>query len=215
MWTRTTAVEVTRHRSFFPQIPLSPPSSRLASTSTASTSASASHAPAQSSSSSLLSASNASNISEADLSHTAYIAIGSNVGNKAAHINKAMKLLDDPRRLYASTPSASPILRPADGKDHTGIRFTKVEDTSLLYESEPMYYVEQDRFLNGVCKVRPGHRASSAKGKRLIALLYKTGQDVTFTGATVGLLEIDREAYRAPQNDRKRPKGDRSGFIAL
>lgn len=145
-----------RHRSFFPQLPISPPSSRLASTSTASTSASAN----------LLSASNASHIPEPDLSHTAYIAIGSNVGNKAAHINKAMKLLDDPRRLYASTPSASPILRPADGKDHTGIRFTKLEDTSLLYESEPMYYVEQDRFLNGVCKVSPGHRASSAQVKK-------------------------------------------------
>ena len=163
MWTRTTAVEITRHRSFFPHL-----SSHLASASASSSrwlsSASASTSTAtkqgQSASSSHLSATNIPDTSSSDLTHTAYIAIGSNVGSKSAHINKAMKLLDDPRRLYASTPSASPILRPLDGtgagkeRDHlTGTRFAKVEDTSLLYESEPMYYVEQDRFLNGVCEV--------------------------------------------------------------
>lgn len=151
MWTKTTAVETTRHRSFFSIQSASTSShsrflSTPAATSSQSTPPSASHT--------LLSASNAaSDTASESLSHTAYIAIGSNVGNKAAHINKALKLLDDPRRLYAATPSASPILRPVGADDQTGTRFAKVEDTSLLYESEPMYYVEQDRFLNGVCKV--------------------------------------------------------------
>lgn len=144
MWTSTTAVEVTRHRSFFPQIS-SQSTSRYFSTSAPVSEPSAlSH----------LSASNAPSTSNTTLPHTAYIAIGSNVGNRAAHINKALKLLDDPRRLYAATPSASPILRATDSRNLAHERFAKLQDTSLLYESEPMYVIEQDRFLNGVCKVR-------------------------------------------------------------
>lgn len=142
MWTSTTAVEVTRHRSFFPRLSISAPPARLSSTSSKTLGQPDSQ----------LSASNKSSTS-AFLAHTAYIAIGSNVGNKARHISNALKLLDDPRRLYAATPSASPILRAADGPSYSNERFAKLEETSLLYESEPMYYIEQDRFLNGVCKV--------------------------------------------------------------
>ena len=145
MWTSTTAVEVTRLRSFFPRIQGLAPARALSSSVQA----------ALHPDSTLLSASNVSSSSSLSttLSHTAYIAVGSNVGNKAAHISKALKLLDDPRRLYAATPSASPILRAADANPSNNDRFAKLEDTSLLYESEPMYVVEQDRFLNGVCKV--------------------------------------------------------------
>ena len=57
----------------------------------------------------------------------AYIAFGSNMGDRAANIEKALKMLDK--------------------------RDILVQDTSALYESPPMYYEEQPKFLNGVCKV--------------------------------------------------------------
>jgi dihydroneopterin aldolase/2-amino-4-hydroxy-6-hydroxymethyldihydropteridine diphosphokinase/dihydropteroate synthase len=146
MWTRTTAVETIRHRSFFPQLC----ASRTLSTNPALSTAAKAELPPLGS---LLTAANVAQNNDTQLQHTAYIAIGSNVGNRAAHINKALKLLDDPRRLYTATPSASPILKAADSPDPAGQRFAQLVDTSMLYESEPMYVLEQDRFLNGVCKV--------------------------------------------------------------
>lgn len=156
MWTSTTAVDITRHRSFSPQLSVKSSSRSLSTSAPLSERQSLSH----------LSVSNNLSTSET-LSHTAYIAIGSNVGNRAAHISKALRLLDDPRRLYAATPSASPILRAADSTSLANQRFAKLEDTSLLYESEPMYVLEQGRFLNGVCKVRQPCRLAVVTGEIL------------------------------------------------
>lgn len=58
---------------------------------------------------------------------TAYIALGSNLGDRVAEIEKACRLMDE-----------------------RGIR---VKRTSSLYETEPMYVVDQERFLNGACEV--------------------------------------------------------------
>lgn len=58
----------------------------------------------------------------------AYIALGSNVGNRLEMIEKACQALND-------------------DADITVIR------TSCLYETEPMYVEEQARFLNGACEV--------------------------------------------------------------
>ncbi|KAH3672939.1 hypothetical protein WICPIJ_009986 [Wickerhamomyces pijperi] len=55
----------------------------------------------------------------------AYIAFGSNVGNQVANITEAINLIN------SSTHS-------------------KVLQTSSLYESEPMYHLDQPKFLNGV-----------------------------------------------------------------
>ncbi|KAG5999481.1 hypothetical protein E4U43_002051 [Claviceps pusilla] len=57
----------------------------------------------------------------------AYIALGSNLGDRVAEIERACNEMD--RR---------------------GIR---VKRTSSLWETEPMYVLEQDRFLNGACEV--------------------------------------------------------------
>lgn len=59
---------------------------------------------------------------------TAYIAFGSNIGDRVDNINKAFALLES---------ECSCV----------------VMDTSFLYETPPMYYTEQPAFLNGVCKV--------------------------------------------------------------
>ena len=58
---------------------------------------------------------------------TAYVALGSNLGDRVAEIERACNEMD--RR---------------------GIR---VRRTSSLYETEPMYVADQARFLNGACEV--------------------------------------------------------------
>lgn len=122
MWTSTTAVETIRHRHFFHN-QCTPEagggSGRPLSTSTAST------------------------------QNTAYLAVGSNLGDRSAHIRRAMQLLSaaGPSILSPpSTPSTSAFI-------HASQPLTRILDTSFLYESEPMYVLEQDRFLNAVIKV--------------------------------------------------------------
>lgn len=58
---------------------------------------------------------------------TAYIALGSNLGDRVAEIEKACREMD--------------------------ARGVKVKRTSSLWETEPMYVMNQDRFLNGACEV--------------------------------------------------------------
>lgn len=59
--------------------------------------------------------------------HHAYIALGSNIGEKLGFITEALKEMSN--------------------------RGLKVLRTSSLYESAPMYYTEQEPFLNGVCSI--------------------------------------------------------------
>nr|OQO21839.1 hypothetical protein B0A51_10303 [Rachicladosporium sp. CCFEE 5018] len=56
------------------------------------------------------------------------IALGSNIGDRIGEIEKACRAID-----------ADPDMR--------------IVDTSCLYESEPMYVEDQDRFINGVCEI--------------------------------------------------------------
>ncbi len=58
---------------------------------------------------------------------TAYIALGSNMGDRIGWIEKA-----------------------CDEMDARGV---KVKHTSCLWETEPMYVLDQDRFVNGACEV--------------------------------------------------------------
>ncbi|KAF3767631.1 putative multifunctional folic acid synthesis protein [Cryphonectria parasitica EP155] len=58
---------------------------------------------------------------------TAYIALGSNLGDRIAEIERACREMD--------------------------ARGIRVKRTSSLWETEPMYYADQDRFVNGTCEV--------------------------------------------------------------
>ncbi|KAK1475936.1 dihydropteroate synthase [Colletotrichum abscissum] len=58
---------------------------------------------------------------------TAYLALGSNLGDRVAWIEQACAEMDR--------------------------RGIKVKRTSSLWETEPMYVLDQDRFVNGVCEV--------------------------------------------------------------
>ena len=55
------------------------------------------------------------------------IAFGSNLGDRVSHIERALLEMDR--------------------------RQIKVTSVSSMYETEPMYVVNQDSFLNGVCEV--------------------------------------------------------------
>lgn len=59
-----------------------------------------------------------------------FIAVGSNIGDRVGHVRRAVRALQD-----------------------AGCTLV---DTSRLYESEPMYVEDQDRFLNGVVEVSDG-----------------------------------------------------------
>ncbi|KAK0629978.1 Dihydropteroate synthase-like protein [Bombardia bombarda] len=67
------------------------------------------------------------NGNELPAKRTAYIALGSNLGDRIGWIEKACNEMDA-----------------------QGIR---VKRTSSLWETEPMYVLDQDRFVNGVCEV--------------------------------------------------------------
>jgi hypothetical protein len=69
--------------------------------------------------------------------HVAYIALGSNLGDRIALIERACREMDS-----------------------RGIR---VRRTSCLWETEPMYLLDQDRFVNGACEVCCFRPVSSAR----------------------------------------------------
>ena len=62
-----------------------------------------------------------------DAKHLAYIALGSNLGDRIGWIEKAC--------------------------NEMSARGIKVKRTSCLWETEPMYVVDQDSFVNGACEV--------------------------------------------------------------
>ena len=63
-----------------------------------------------------------------DLPYKAYVALGSNLGNRVKSIEKACKMMEE------------------DGNIRIG-------RSSSLYETEPMYVKDQHDFINGVCEV--------------------------------------------------------------
>lgn len=69
--------------------------------------------------------------------HRAIIAIGSNVGDRMINIEQSLQAMR-----------------------HRGI---EIRSTSFLYETEAMYYEDQDHFLNGVCEVRWSSRSHFAE----------------------------------------------------
>jgi 2-amino-4-hydroxy-6-hydroxymethyldihydropteridine diphosphokinase/dihydropteroate synthase len=71
--------------------------------------------------------------------HTAYIALGSNLGDRIGWIESACKLMSS----------------------RNDIRITR---TSCLWETEPMYVTDQGSFVNGVCEVTRTFQSSGQLG---------------------------------------------------
>lgn len=78
--------------------------------------------------------------------HTAFIALGSNLGDRVSHLHAALRLMGN-----ASTSRAM-AKHKWDGTERSGDDMT-VLATSHLYSTPPMYYTQQPSFLNAVCKV--------------------------------------------------------------
>jgi dihydroneopterin aldolase / 2-amino-4-hydroxy-6-hydroxymethyldihydropteridine diphosphokinase / dihydropteroate synthase len=73
--------------------------------------------------------------------HKAAIGLGSNLGDRFANIEHALRLLENPQRLVDPT-----IL----GENAQVF----IMDTSFLYETTPMYVTDQPSFINCACLVR-------------------------------------------------------------
>lgn len=67
--------------------------------------------------------------SHAPLCHRAYVALGSNMGDRVAEIERACKMMESLGKV-------------------------KILQTSSLYETKAMYVLDQDNFVNGACEVR-------------------------------------------------------------
>ena len=70
--------------------------------------------------------------------HTAAIALGSNLGDRFANIELALRMLEVPG---------------ANLHNGTGPPRVVVCDTSFMYETAPMYVEDQPRFINCACMV--------------------------------------------------------------
>ena len=75
--------------------------------------------------------------------HRVYIGIGSNVGDREKNIREAVGKVDEPED-------------------------TRLLKVSKIYETEPVGYVDQDRFLNAVCQLR-----TLVSPEKLVARLLK------------------------------------------
>jgi 2-amino-4-hydroxy-6-hydroxymethyldihydropteridine diphosphokinase / dihydropteroate synthase len=76
---------------------------------------------------------------------TAYVALGSNMGDRIAWVEKACNEMD--------------------------ARGIRVKRTSSLWETEPMYVLDQDRFINGACEVRSSPVSRGTRLTRLSGLV--------------------------------------------
>lgn len=72
--------------------------------------------------------------------HTAAIALGSNLGDRFANIEQALRLLEAPTHLCDA-----PIV--GDNAE------VYIVDTSFMYETAPMYVTDQPSFINCACMV--------------------------------------------------------------
>lgn len=86
----------------------------------------------------------------------AYIAIGTNLGDRIENINAALVQLPRVQELRAEAIEVEWISREEPGdlhEDEAGEEYVRVRRTSRLYESRPMYVLDQGEFINGVMEV--------------------------------------------------------------
>ena len=82
--------------------------------------------------------------------HTATIALGSNLGDRFANIERALQILD---------VDDDTILLREDHGDPKGSTIVSVVNTSFMYETAPMYVTVQPEFINCACIVSGNNRS--------------------------------------------------------
>ncbi|OBZ76322.1 Folic acid synthesis protein fol1 [Grifola frondosa] len=70
--------------------------------------------------------------------HKATIALGANIGDRFANIERALRLIESPG---------------ADLQQGNGVPKVVIVDTSFMYETSPMYITDQPKFINCACMV--------------------------------------------------------------
>jgi dihydroneopterin aldolase / 2-amino-4-hydroxy-6-hydroxymethyldihydropteridine diphosphokinase / dihydropteroate synthase len=83
------------------------------------------------------------NESDAEPLHRVGIALGSNLGDRFANIERALRLLEHPMVLC----------NPETNANGRALPIISVVDTSFMYETAPMYVTEQPNFINCACMV--------------------------------------------------------------
>ncbi|KAJ6481713.1 Dihydropteroate synthase-like protein [Mycena sanguinolenta] len=73
-----------------------------------------------------------------DTTHTAALALGSNLGDRFYNIELALRLLEAPQAVLGSTDETATVT---------------VIDTSFMYETVPMYVMDQPSFINCACMI--------------------------------------------------------------
>ncbi|KAF7790607.1 hypothetical protein EIP86_001563 [Pleurotus ostreatoroseus] len=105
--------------------------------------------------------------------HGVAVALGSNLGDRFANIERALRLIERPPNKYG-----------ANGVEP----YISVIDTSFLYETEPMYVTDQPKFVNCTCleiEATVGRVASFRNGPRAIDLDILTYDDEVIDTRTV------------------------------
>lgn len=77
------------------------------------------------------------NVSPSTARHSVAIALGSNLGDRFANIETALRLIEQPNQLLTSVAADA----------------VSVVDTSFMYETAPMYVTDQPRFANCACLI--------------------------------------------------------------
>ena len=89
--------------------------------------------------------------------HLAAIALGSNLGDRFANIEAALRLLDQPELIPAPVEQGASMS-------------LAVVNTSFLYETAPMYVTDQPSFINCACIVRSFQLHAASSQSRLFRL---------------------------------------------
>ncbi|KAG1740508.1 Dihydropteroate synthase-like protein [Suillus paluster] len=93
------------------------------------------------------------NISTLTPKHTVAIALGSNLGDRFANIETALRLIEQPNQLLANMDADVAV---------------SVINTSFMYETAPMYVTDQPRFANCACLIE-----TNLEPRTLLRLLKK------------------------------------------
>lgn len=115
--------------------------------------------------------------------HIAYIAFGSNIGNRQEYIKKAIEKLNE-----------------------NGMKIIKI---SKLYETEPYGFLEQENFINGVVKVKTEDSPQELLNKLMkIEIDLQRVRDVRWGPRTIDLdilcydnIVIDTDNLKIPHID--------------
>jgi hypothetical protein len=132
-----------------------------------------------------------------DEKHVAAIAFGSNLGDRLANIEHALRLLEDPETMILGGETLS---SKSSWK-------TYIVNTSFLYETSPMYVHDQPDFMNGACLVHAKPVILSERG-----LITDLDRDEPSSCGVTFCSKVYRKDCRTHARHSKWAPSDRFGY---